>query len=354
MAGHQCGDHVHIVWANSSDASSSQSETPRGIMRQTPFMPTGHSSSSSRNSQDLMYDLHVNFGRLGGQSPGPGMAQNYMPGGQMHGQMPMTPGMTPGMTMPMNSQMNNGMSNGPYGLPVWNQMNVQNSGFVDPGQSASQGMQQNMPQQGLQQNMLPQTLQQGMQQNLQGMQQGAQQGMQQGTQQILQQGVQQGMQQNTQGMQRAQQNGSQAAPEAPPVQSQSREANGANGDAGQVSKGSAGHAKGTCRPCHYFHSRTGCANGDQCMFCHLKHPKRSRVRIPKQYRQQCRALAQLVYDTQNCEKDLRQEMELQLLIQTSFDHRLTAYATSVLKSLRGGAVLQDFPQGLAVDAAQAK
>lgn len=121
-------------------------------------------------------------------------------------------------------------------------------------------------------------------------------------------------------------------------------------DQGRPSKGSAGHDKGNCRPCHYFHSRTGCANGDQCSFCHLKHPKRSRVRIPKQYRQQCRALAQLVYDAQGCDKEIRKEMELQLLIQTSFDHRLTAYATSVLKSLRGGAVLQDFPQGLALSA----
>ncbi|CAK9061415.1 unnamed protein product [Durusdinium trenchii] len=143
---------------------------------------------------------------------------------------------------------------------------------------------------------------------------------------------------------------SQTACQAAPISSAANDTSPASAkeqQQGQWSKGSAGHDRGACRPCHYFHSRTGCANGDQCLFCHLKHAKRSRMRIPKHYRQQCRALAQLVFDTQGCEEEIRREMELQLLIQTSFDHRLTAYATSVLKSLRGGAVLQDFPQGLA-------
>eukprot|EP00435_Cladocopium_sp_Y103_P052020 s632_g16.t1 len=296
MAG-ASGDHVHMIWANSSEGSSSQSEGPQ-ILQQMRFLPgdsrTGlstqsasfspylpmlaqNSSSSSSTSQEvtqlqqqqqLLHDFHVNFPTASGGGAGPA------PLGYQPRQAPVQRG----PPMP-------GALNAAYAA-MDTEANRTNPPSMEGGQWQSLPKQQPCP---------------------------------------------------------------------PPSKSASASSSGQAAPAaaegrvkeGHPSKGSIGHDKGNCRPCHYFHSRTGCANGDQCNFCHLKHPKRSRVRIPKQYRQQCRALAQLVYDTQGCDKEIRQEMELQLLIQTSFDHRLTAYATSVLKSLRGGAVLQDFPQGLA-------
>lgn len=36
-----------------------------------------------------------------------------------------------------------------------------------------------------------------------------------------------------------------------------------------LSVGSADHAKGTCRPCAWFHKPQGCANGRDCRHCHL-------------------------------------------------------------------------------------
>jgi len=112
--------------------------------------------------------------------------------------------------------------------------------------------------------------------------------------------------------------------------------------------GSAGHTQGMCRPCHYFYSRSGCANGENCHFCHLRHTKKPRLRLSKLERQQCRALAQMVFDLQSSCAEVRYDMEMQLLVQTSLDSRLTEYATTVLKSLRCGARLQEFPQGCAI------
>eukprot|EP00439_Symbiodinium_sp_Y106_P047484 s259_g6.t1 len=63
--------------------------------------------------------------------------------------------------------------------------------------------------------------------------------------------------------------------------------------------GSAGHTQGMCRPCHYFYARSGCANGENCHFCHLRHTKKPRLRLSKLERQQCRALAQMVFDLQS-------------------------------------------------------
>lgn len=35
-----------------------------------------------------------------------------------------------------------------------------------------------------------------------------------------------------------------------------------------LSKGSAGHSSGECKPCSFYHT-TGCENGEDCLFCHL-------------------------------------------------------------------------------------
>jgi hypothetical protein len=47
------------------------------------------------------------------------------------------------------------------------------------------------------------------------------------------------------------------------------------------SAGSAAHAVGTCRPCHYVHTKAGCEKGVNCGFCHYKHQKRRRNKASK-------------------------------------------------------------------------
>eukprot|EP00439_Symbiodinium_sp_Y106_P041444 s259_g5.t1 len=46
---------------------------------------------------------------------------------------------------------------------------------------------------------------------------------------------------------------------------------------------------------------------------------------------------------EECSEEVRYDMEMQLLVQTSLDSRLTEYATTVLKSLRCGARLCHLP-----------
>jgi len=41
------------------------------------------------------------------------------------------------------------------------------------------------------------------------------------------------------------------------------------------SQGSHPHAQGSCRPCHYWHTASGCRSGADCSFCHLPHARRT-------------------------------------------------------------------------------
>jgi len=54
------------------------------------------------------------------------------------------------------------------------------------------------------------------------------------------------------------------------------------------SQGSAGHMRGSCRPCAFFHT-PGCANGVSCPFCHLCDAGERKRR--KKEQQQCRKTA---------------------------------------------------------------
>jgi len=54
------------------------------------------------------------------------------------------------------------------------------------------------------------------------------------------------------------------------------------------SQGSAGHARGSCRPCAFFHT-PGCANGVSCPFCHLCDAGERKRR--KKEQQQCKKTA---------------------------------------------------------------
>jgi len=52
------------------------------------------------------------------------------------------------------------------------------------------------------------------------------------------------------------------------------------------SKGSGLHSKGTCKPCHYAHTKRGCANGKDCEFCHIPHASMGRARPCRSKRMQ--------------------------------------------------------------------
>lgn len=82
-----------------------------------------------------------------------------------------------------------------------------------------------------------------------------------------------------------------------------------------------------------------------------KHSKRSRPRLSRAQRDQCKGLAQHVFDASDVQKPLA---EAQLLAQTSSDPRLAAYATSVLRSLHGGAKLHIVRKVAAAETEQEK
>jgi len=63
---------------------------------------------------------------------------------------------------------------------------------------------------------------------------------------------------------------------------------------GAWSKGSQGHAEGTCKPCSFVHSSLGCNLGQSCTFCHLPHVQchnQNKNRPSKVKRAHCKRLA---------------------------------------------------------------
>jgi len=56
--------------------------------------------------------------------------------------------------------------------------------------------------------------------------------------------------------------------------------------------GSIPHATGACKPCVFAHSeRKTCQNGRECLFCHLPHAPKKRMRFCKKKRQDIKRLA---------------------------------------------------------------
>lgn len=51
--------------------------------------------------------------------------------------------------------------------------------------------------------------------------------------------------------------------------------------------GSALHGKGRCRPCHYIHTKAGCLNGRECLFCHVPHTRRGGLKAGRSKRMHC-------------------------------------------------------------------
>lgn len=78
------------------------------------------------------------------------------------------------------------------------------------------------------------------------------------------------------------------------------------------SVGSAQHDGRKCRPCHYVHTRLGCLAGEECVFCHLDHPKRHRPRPCKSRRDKCKQLAS-VLDTVRAEDPMQFSETVNLL-----------------------------------------
>lgn len=71
--------------------------------------------------------------------------------------------------------------------------------------------------------------------------------------------------------------------------------------AGLWSDGTARHAEAKCRPCHYIHSKAGCANGRDCPFCHFPHTDKNRQRLGMAKRMLCKNIVSTLADV--CQDD---------------------------------------------------
>ncbi|CAJ1412795.1 unnamed protein product, partial [Effrenium voratum] len=99
--------------------------------------------------------------------------------------------------------------------------------------------------------------------------------------------------------------------------------------------GSLGHSNGNCKPCFYMFSKTGCNFGRSCRYCHLDHVKRKKDRPPKLVRQECKEIANQVFQSASepaesgeLEGTLRSRSEL-----SRAGPATTKYAASVLRAL---------------------
>mmetsp|Transcript_63474 Transcript_63474/g.164734 ORF Transcript_63474/g.164734 Transcript_63474/m.164734 type:complete len:304 (-) Transcript_63474:121-1032(-) len=93
----------------------------------------------------------------------------------------------------------------------------------------------------------------------------------------------------------------QAAAGASDLQNDSAESDGTDeqlADPGTWSRGSAKHAEGKCRPCHYVRTTAGCLNAENCDFCHLAHRRKNRPRPHRRKRMQCKKYADMLEDAE--------------------------------------------------------
>mmetsp|Transcript_76077 Transcript_76077/g.219702 ORF Transcript_76077/g.219702 Transcript_76077/m.219702 type:complete len:257 (-) Transcript_76077:159-929(-) len=84
------------------------------------------------------------------------------------------------------------------------------------------------------------------------------------------------------------------------------------------SKGSSRHAQGRCKPCHYVYGRVGCANGQDCGFCHFPHTDKSRKRIGMSKRQYCKTVANALRDYCKENPDMLAEVLRQASLKSSY------------------------------------
>jgi len=95
------------------------------------------------------------------------------------------------------------------------------------------------------------------------------------------------------------------------------------------SAGSYKHLDKRCRPCHYVHTPVGCVNGQECLFCHLPHDKKSRPRPCKSKRIQCKQFLNMLEETQTVDPEKFKEVvdtipDRSMYLQTMFKKRLKA------------------------------
>jgi hypothetical protein len=57
-----------------------------------------------------------------------------------------------------------------------------------------------------------------------------------------------------------------------------------------VSKGSARHGEGLCKPCLFHSSEVGCKNGADCGFCHYPHKRKNKPRFCKGKRERIKKI----------------------------------------------------------------
>eukprot|EP00930_Biecheleria_cincta_P038994 TRINITY_DN26811_c0_g1_i1.p1 TRINITY_DN26811_c0_g1~~TRINITY_DN26811_c0_g1_i1.p1 ORF type:complete len:270 (-),score=41.89 TRINITY_DN26811_c0_g1_i1:33-842(-) len=82
------------------------------------------------------------------------------------------------------------------------------------------------------------------------------------------------------------------------------------------SVGSKGHEVGQCNPCMYLASASGCARGEECIFCHLAHdtsPKRTRCRPCKATRSRCKSILEELSEKYKDDPDEKQQAMVQLM-----------------------------------------
>mmetsp|Transcript_94237 Transcript_94237/g.263901 ORF Transcript_94237/g.263901 Transcript_94237/m.263901 type:complete len:209 (-) Transcript_94237:106-732(-) len=60
---------------------------------------------------------------------------------------------------------------------------------------------------------------------------------------------------------------------------------------GMWSKGSERHGRGDCKACHWVHSRRGCMQGVDCMFCHVPHTHNFLSKVGLNRRTYCQTFA---------------------------------------------------------------
>ncbi|CAE7799234.1 unnamed protein product [Symbiodinium sp. CCMP2592] len=99
--------------------------------------------------------------------------------------------------------------------------------------------------------------------------------------------------------------------------------------------GSLWHAEGTCRPCFYVFSKSGCHFGRSCKYCHMDHAKRKKERPPKMVREECKQIAQEVFRNESAQAAASEDVEdLRHRTQLSSSSRMSKkYTDAVLRAM---------------------
>lgn len=77
---------------------------------------------------------------------------------------------------------------------------------------------------------------------------------------------------------------------------------------GLWSRGSAEHVFGTCKACHYIHTKEGCSNGLECKFCHLPHTSTDGSRVCVSKRSYCKQLLRVLRSSSIADPEALREL----------------------------------------------